>query len=58
MVVQVIRDPYAAPQPRLFDLEAPRGVGWLKALRLEGYTFRRPGPPQSPQSALFPFSVG
>ena len=44
--LRLFRSPYdTTPQPRLFDLEALREVGWLKVLRLEGYTFRRPGPP-------------
>ena len=47
-----------AAQPRLFGLDALGEAGWLKALRLEGYAPRRPGPPQSLQGALFPFSVG
>jgi putative transposase len=51
-------NPHAAPQPRLFDLGALGEAGWLKALRLEGYAPRRPGPPRSLQDALFPFSVG
>ena len=48
----------AAAQPRLFGLDALGDAGWLKALRLEGYAPRRPGPPQGLQGALFPFSVG
>ena len=49
---------HALPQPRLFALDALGEIGWLKALRVEGYAPRRPGPPQSLQGALFPFSVG
>ena len=45
-------------QPRLFGLDALGEGGWLKALKLEGYAPRRPGPPQGLQGALFPFSVG
>ncbi len=48
----------AVAQPRLFGLDALGEAGWLKALRLEGYVPRRPGPPQGLQGALFPFSVG
>ncbi|PLS85835.1 MAG: hypothetical protein CYG60_10435 [Actinobacteria bacterium] len=48
----------AVAQPRLFGLDALGEAGWLKALRLEGYAPRRPGPPQGLQGALFPFSVG
>ena len=48
----------AAAQPRLFGLNALGDAGWLKALRLEDYAPRRPGPPQGLQGALFPFSVG
>jgi hypothetical protein len=51
-------NPYAPPQPRLFDLGVLGEAGWLKALRLEGYAPRRPGPPQALQGTLFPFSVG
>jgi hypothetical protein len=45
-------------QPRLFGLDALGEGGWLKALRLEGYAPRRPGPPRGLQGALFPFSMG
>ena len=48
----------AVVQPRLFGLDSLGETGWLKALKLEGYAPRRPGPPQGLQDALFPFSVG
>jgi hypothetical protein len=43
---------------RLFALDALGEGGWLKAMSLEGYAPRRPGPPRALQEALFPFSVG
>jgi putative transposase len=46
------------PQRRLFALDALGEGGWLKAMSLEGYAPRRPGPPRALQEALFPFSVG
>ncbi len=48
----------AVAQPLLFGLDALGEAGWLKALKLEGYAPRRPGPPQGLLGALFPFSVG
>jgi hypothetical protein len=48
----------AVAQPRHFGLDALGEAGWLKALRLEGYAPRWPGPPQGLQGALFPFPVG
>ena len=46
------------PEPRLFALDSLGEAGWLKAMRLEGYAPRRPGPPRALQESLFPFSVG
>ena len=48
--------PYAAPQPRLFELRALGETGWLKALRLEGYAPREPRRPQALQETLFPYA--
>ena len=51
--------PFAPGQMRLFGLAETLGEdGWLKAMRLEGYAPRRPGPPRDLLGALFPFSVG
>ena len=55
---RLFETPYALPQPRLFELGTLGEAGWLKALRLDGYSPRRPGPPQALQCALFPYSVG
>lgn len=44
------------PQPRLFSLDALGEAGWLKALKLEGYSPRSPRRPQSFQQALFPYA--
>lgn len=41
------------PQPRLFALGE---AGWLKALRLDGYSPRSPKRPQALQQALFPYA--
>jgi hypothetical protein len=43
---------YALPQLRLFALDE---VGWLKALRLEGYAPRRSPVPLALQEVLFPY---
>jgi hypothetical protein len=47
---------HALPQPRLFALDALGEIGWLKALRMEGYAPRRPQGPTAPQQALFPYA--
>jgi hypothetical protein len=44
------------PQRRLFALDSLGEGGWLKALRLEGYTPRAPRRPQAVQQALFPYA--
>ncbi len=44
------------PQPRLFALDALGEAGWLKALKLEGYSPRSPRRPQSLQQGLFPYA--
>jgi putative transposase len=46
----------AAAQPRLFGLDALGEAGWLKALRLERYSPRRPGGSVALQQALFPYA--
>lgn len=46
----------AVAQPRLFGLDVLGEAGWLKALRLEGYTPRRPRGPLALQQALFPYA--
>ena len=43
------------PQLRLFELDALGEAGWLKALKLDEYTPRRPRRPQSLQEELFPY---
>ena len=45
---------HLVPQLRLFGLEEALGEGWLKALKLDGYTPRRTGRLQALQEALFP----
>src|SRR5215211_8781993 len=44
-------------QLRLFKLYALGEAGWLKALKLEGYTLRKSGQPQAPQQALFAYTT-
>ncbi len=44
------------PQQRLFALDSLGEGGWLKALRLDGYTPRAPRGPQVLQEALFPYA--
>jgi hypothetical protein len=44
------------PQPRLFALDALGEEGWLKALKLEGYSPRSPRRPRALQQALFPYA--
>ncbi len=46
--------PYRTAQPKLFALDALGEGGWLKALRLEGYTARSRRP-EALQQALFPY---
>jgi transposase len=47
---------YRSPQLRLFELQDLLGdAGWLKALRLEGYTARIGRRPQALQPSLFPY---
>ena len=46
---------HVLPQPRLFALEALGEAGWFKAIRLEDYAPRRPGPAAALQQALFPY---
>ena len=46
----------ARPQPRLFTLDALGEAGWLKALKLEGYSPRAPRRPRALQRALFPYA--
>ncbi len=46
---------YALQQPRLFGLDTLGGEGWLKALRLEGYSPRRSQTSEVLQEALFPY---
>lgn len=43
----------AVVQLRLFELEALGETGWLKALRLENYTLKKPRRPQMLQEVLF-----
>ena len=43
------------PQLRLFGLDALGEAGWLKALKLDEYTPRRPRRPQSLQEVPFPY---
>ena len=48
--------PFASGQMRLFGPAKGLGEdGWLKALRLEDYAFRRPRRPGMLQQALFPY---
>ena len=47
--------PRVLPQPRLFALDALGDGGWLKAMRLEGYTPRSPRRPEGLQRALFAY---
>ncbi len=48
---------YAPPQLRLFGLDEVLGeAGWLRALKLEGYTARKPKRPRLLQQALFPYA--
>lgn len=49
---RVFETSHASPQTRLFGLDE---AGWLKALKLGGYTPRKPGRPQALQGALFPY---
>ncbi|MBA2713360.1 MAG: hypothetical protein H0U55_07390, partial [Rubrobacteraceae bacterium] len=42
--------------PRLFALDALGEAGWLKALRLEGYSPRSPRRLRAVQQALFPYA--
>ena len=53
---RLFETPFAAPQPRLFGLDALGERGWLKAMRLEGYAPRRPRRPEALQQALFPYA--
>jgi len=46
----------ARPQPRLFALDALGETGWLKALKLEGYSPRAPRRPRALQQALFSYA--
>jgi hypothetical protein len=44
------------PELRLFDLQDSLGdAGWLKALRLKGYTIRNRRRPEALQHPLFPY---
>jgi putative transposase len=46
---------FASKRPRLFELDALGEGGWLKALRLEDYSRRRPRRPMALQQVLFPY---
>ena len=50
------RAPVARPQQRLFALDDLGKGGWLKTMRLEGYTPRAPRGARSLQQALFPYA--
>ena len=45
----------AAPQPKLFRLDALGKTGWLKTLRLEGYAPGRSRGSSAPQEVLFTY---
>jgi putative transposase len=47
---------HVRPQPRLFALDALGEAGWLKALKLEGYSPRAPQRPRALQQALFQYT--
>lgn len=46
---------FALPQLRLFELDALGNEGWLKAIKLEGYTPRRSGQRRALQQSLFAY---
>ena len=49
---RLFENPFAPPQPRLFDLGS---VGWLRALKLDGYAPRSSRRPQALQDVLVPY---
>lgn len=46
---------FASSRPRLFELDSLGEGGWLKAVRLEDYSARKPRRPTSLQQVLFPY---
>jgi hypothetical protein len=44
------------PQLQLFALDALGEAGWLKTMKMEGYSPRSPRRPQDLQKALFPYA--
>ena len=52
---RLFESPRVLTQPRLFALDALGDGGWLKALRLEGYTPRTSRRPEGLQQALFSY---
>jgi hypothetical protein len=51
-----LASPYEMGRPKLFALSALGEGGWIKAMRLKGYTPRSPGRPKALQQALFRYA--
>ena len=52
---RLFETPHRRSPPYLFELDALREGGWLKALKMSEYALWRPRRPEKLQDALFPY---